>query len=297
MSEIWFLFAFLAAFSWATSDLLNKLSMSKGENEYNALLSRFLWAIPIIFLFYLKKSGLKTPEYKALIYIILVITGDISASLLYMKALKIGEISIVAPLTSFAPIFMVLTSIVILGEPPSKLSLFGILLVSLGSYILGIKNLQKGLLKPLTEVLLSKPGIYTICAAFIFSIDTSIAKVSLRYTDIYSFSFWYTLLFAIIFIILSKILNRPISPKSIAMRKGSIMIGILFGLGTISFMKAIETANISYVSAIGKVNMVISVIYGRIFFKERNFKNKLIGTIIILAGVILVITGSGKTET
>ena len=295
MSEIWFLFAFLAALSWATSDLVNKLSMSKGENEYNALLSRLLWAIPVIFIFYLEESGFKMPDYRALIYIILVIIGDISASLLYMKALKIGELSVVAPLTSFAPIFMVLTSVVVLGEPPSKTSLLGIVLVSLGSYILGIKNLQKGLLRPLTEVLLSKPGIYTICAAFIFSLDTSVAKISLRYTDIYSFSFWYTLLFAAIFIILSKILDRPISPKKIALRKEAIIIGILFGLGTISFMKAIEATNISYVSAIGKVNMIISVIYGRVFFRERNFKNKLIGTIIILAGVILVITGSSKS--
>ncbi|MGB9667685.1 MAG: EamA family transporter [Thermosulfidibacteraceae bacterium] len=295
MSETWFLFAFLAAFSWATSDLINKIGMSKGENEYNALMSRFLWAIPLIALFYLSKSDLKIPNLNAFLYITIVILGDIAASLLYMKALKMGEISVVAPLTSFAPVFMVLSSIIVLHEPPSLIPLAGIILVCLGSYILGIEDLRQGFTKPIKNILKSKAGIFTIAAAFIFSIDTSIAKISLRYTDVYSFSLWYTVTFTLTFIVLSKALKKPLDPKGIIFKKKTLLIGILFGIGTVSFMKAIESTNISYVSSVGKLNLIISVIYGKIFFNEKHFKNRLLGTIIIIIGVALVTYGSNKT--
>lgn len=287
---MWILSAIIAAFSWATSDLINKMAMNKGESEYTAIISRFLWSTPLVFLAYILNRT-HIPPLEFWFYLIAVIFGDIIASLLYMKALKIGEISLVAPLTSFAPIFMAIVSTIVLREPPTTTALVGIILVFLGSYSLGTSG-KTNLTEPIKKVLLTRAGIYTIIAAFIFSIDTSIAKISLNYTDIFSFSFWYTLLFLISAVILKKIKSRSIGIKRIALEKRNILIGTLFGIGTISFMNSIQQANISYVSAIGKLNMLISVIYGKIFFKEQNFAARVFGTVVIIVGVILVIFSS-----
>jgi uncharacterized membrane protein len=46
---------------------------------------------------------------------------------------------------------------------------------------------------------------------------------------------------------------------------------------------------VAYVIAIKRTNGMMSVLFGHFFFKEKNIKEKLLGSAIMLAGVLLII--------
>ena len=63
---------------------------------------------------------------------------NIIAVTLYLKALKITDLSLSVPIMSFTPLFLIFTSFFLLGEFPTVFGLLGIFLIVIGSYILNI---------------------------------------------------------------------------------------------------------------------------------------------------------------
>ncbi len=66
-------------------------------------------------------------------------------------------------------------------------------------------------------------------------------------------------------------------------------MGFLFAVGVFAFLKAIGVANIAYVSGVGRLSMVIAVLYGRFFFGEAHLRQRLAGSLIIFVGVFLIL--------
>ena len=60
------------------------------------------------------------------------------ALLIFFKALKKLDLSLAIPLLSFTPIFMLLSSFILLGEFPSLLGILGMILVVSGIYVLNL---------------------------------------------------------------------------------------------------------------------------------------------------------------
>lgn len=284
---MWMLFAFLAAFSWATADLFSKRLMNfDGKSEYVTLFARFIFSLPLLFVVYLATSPHRC-DVKFWLVNLVIIPGDVVASTLYIKALKLSPISIVVPLMSFAPVFMLLSSPIFLGEWPSPAGVLGVIMVTVGAYTLNINLSKYGIWEPLKALFKDKGPLYTIIAAAIFSVDTAFGKKAIYYSDVYFFSFWYSLLMSVAYL--------PVVYKN---SKGSLAdifkdwkfyaVGVLFGVGVLSFLVAIKLANIAYVSALGKVSMVIAVLYGKFFLGEESFKERLLGVFIMLAGIFLI---------
>ena len=289
---MWALFSVIAALSWATADLLSKIAMNRrGFDEYVTLYARFVFSLPILLLA-LSKSWPHHIHPAFWIMCILVIPGDIIASTLYIKALKISPISIVVPFMSFAPVFMLLTSPLLLKEWPSITGATGVLLVTAGAYILHINRIQEGLLEPIKAIYKEKGPILVILAAFIFSIDTAFGKKAVAYSDPIFFSFYYCLFMALGYTPLalkSQWLKRNLS--HVAKEPLLWGIGLCFAIGVVCFLYAIREANIAYVSALGKISMIVAVIYGRIFFHEEGIRRKIAGVFLMILGIYLIFRG------
>ncbi len=284
---MWMLFAFIAAFSWATADLFSKQLMNlEGKNEYITLFARFVFSIPPLALAcFLTKPH--TVNFRFWLVNLVVIPGDVIASTLYIKALNISPISIVVPLMSFAPVFMLLSSPIFLHEFPSFLGILGVITVTIGAYTLNINLRRESWLQPIKAIFFEKGPLYTIIAAAIFSIDTAFGKKAIIYSDVFFFSFAYSLMMSIVYfpIVIHK--SRD-SLRDLFLNWRFFAVGFLFASGVLSFLIAIKLANIAYVSAFGKISMVIAVLYGKLFFKEEAFKERLLGVFIMMIGIFLI---------
>lgn len=284
---MWYFFAFSAALSWATADLFSKVLMNrKGADEYVTLWSRFVFSLPFLGLALLLEG---VPRVGSVFWWTILgwLPGDLVASLLYIKAVKDYPLSLVVPLLSTAPIFMLLTSVVILGEYPSLLGLVGVVLVTFGAYTLNIHLRDEGLLAPLKAVYKVRGARYAVLAAFIFSVDTALGKMALRASSPAFFSFFYSLALGVAFIpIIARMSSRP---RMVLEDWRFGLVGFLFAAGVYAFLLAIGRANIAYVSGVGRLSMVIAVLYGRLFFGEIHWRQRLVGAFIILAGVLFIL--------
>ncbi len=280
----WALFAITAAVSWATADMLSKIAMTRrGYSERVTLFARFIHSLPFLLIPLIVSNH--QIDRRFWLYCLAVIPGDILASAMYIKALKISPISVVVPLMSFAPVFMLITSTLMLGEPPSTTGLIGVLLVTAGAYTLNLDRSSQGILAPLKAILTEKGPLMVIGAAAIFSIDTALGKEATKLSDPIFFSFFYSLFMSIGYApFLSKEKNRAV------LFKAPILYGVggCFALGVVSFLYAIKEANIAYVSATGKISMLVAILYGRFIFHEERTGQRMAGALLMLLGVYLI---------
>lgn len=101
----------------------------------------------------------------------LTVTGliNIAATVIIMKAISMGDLSQVIPMLSFTPLFMLISSPLIVGEMPKLTGIAGIILVVAGSYLLNIDFRSKDLLSPFRSLVKNKgTRLMLIVAFFIF---------------------------------------------------------------------------------------------------------------------------------
>ncbi len=285
---LWALAAFVASFSWATADLISKQLMNhRGENRYHTLWARFLASnLPMGVALWLQGIPPIGPHFWWAFPT--VILGDTVASICYITALEEAPISLTVPLLSSAPLFMLLTSSLILGEFPSVKGSLGVILVVTGAYLLNLHLAKGGALKPLKELVRSRASRLVLAAAFIFSLDTAFGKMVLQSTNVTFFGLTYCvgMGLAMVPVLIYKTGSLPLrkmaSPPFVA-------LGILFGTGILCFLYAMGETNIAYVSGVGRLSMVIAVLYGKFFFKEQHIAQRIAGSLVILSGVVLIL--------
>jgi len=135
------LLALLSAILWGSAPLLFKLGL-RGEVPplvgifYHNLTATLLSLLSILLI---KESLLYPAKYIVLISLGGLVSGFLGL-LLYYKAIKIGEVSVVAPVAATSPLWASLLAFLMLGESFSLLKLVGSLLVVLGVILITISR-------------------------------------------------------------------------------------------------------------------------------------------------------------
>lgn len=283
---IWVLYSLLSAFSWATSDAFTK-KISKAD-DYILILARFLYATPfvLLLLFFIRIPKLDSTFWYILIFAIPI---EMLAWILYIKAIRHSPLSLVSPFLAFTPVFLIFTSFIILGELPSLIGFFGILLVVAGAYILNLKEFNKGISEPIKVAFKEKGCVYMIITAFLFSITSVLGKIMVQKSSPLFFSAIYLPLVAIPFMIITFFTSRKKSIQLKSNFKNFFFTGLFFGLMTIFHTLAIRLVIVPYMSSLKRTSSIFSVLYGYFLFKEKNIKEKLFGTFIMLIGSTLIV--------
>ncbi|MCK5332414.1 EamA family transporter [Candidatus Parcubacteria bacterium] len=284
---LWMIFAFLTAISNSFKGVYGKKS-SKTVDVY--VVSWFLRFFGVVFLlpfFYFFEIPTLGDDY----WMALLIGGSLNAitTVLFIKALKISDISIVSPIATFTPLFLLVTSPLIVNEFPTTIGFIGVLFIILGSYFLNINEIKNGYLEPFKTLLKEKGASLMFIVAFIWSITSNIDKIGVQNSSSVFWVFSVNLFVAILIfpIFLLKVSNQKANIlKNI---NNLIILGLLTMLTLIFQMIAITLTLVIYVIAIKRTSAIFSVFWGYYFFKEKNFKNRLFGSLIMVLGVIFII--------
>lgn len=134
----WVFLALIAGFSTASVDALSKKAFDQ-DDEYKLSWVRLAYSLPF-FLLILAFVKIPKPDNIFFLAILVQLPLEIIATVLYMKAIKYSPLSLSVPFLSFTPIFLLLTSYILLGEIPGKLGFIGIILVCLGGYLLNFSS-------------------------------------------------------------------------------------------------------------------------------------------------------------
>ena len=204
-----------------------------------------------------------------------------------------GDLSQVYPLTVTGPIYIALWSVLLLDEKISLLGGLGILCIVYGAMTIQTNTLYIHLYK-LCKQLPKKTGILSaLLAAFFYSFGAIADKVGVTVGNFSA----YTLdlcIFMLIFHLIRMRFKHQLSALGSEMQKNSwpiILGGVAMLLSFITFRVGLQEVQASYASALRQVSTLFGLLLGYIVFKERFGPSRIISTLSIVLGTILIRLG------
>lgn len=282
-----FLLAFGTAISEALKDITSKYNLHHID-EYTAAFSmhlvQTLLLLPIILVL-----GLESMSLRFLMALMASSVLQLGVILLYFKAIKRSELSVTVPLITLTPLFMLLTSPLIIGEFPSALGVVGIVLIVAGTYISNISDDPKKIFAPFISLVKNQGSRYMLLVAFIWSITANLDKIGVEETSpiYWAFSKDFLILIYLIPILIIKS-KKPL--LQINNRKWQLlMVGFFKSTSVVTQMFAIQFILVPYVISIKRASSVFIILFAFLYMNERkNFRNRMIGIIIILLGLGII---------
>jgi drug/metabolite transporter (DMT)-like permease len=289
MENLWVILALISAFGGATLDALTKKTL-QNHNEYLIAWLRILFPVPLLLtcLLFIPVPALDREFFLA---ILTALPFEVAAYILYIKAIRTSPLSLTVPFLSLTPISLLIIPYLVLGERISFGGGTGILLIALGGYTLNLKELKKGFFEPFMAIGRNKGSLYMILAALIYGITNTYGKQAIEHSSPLFFGVIYNIVFSIAFtpIALNKcrLSLKEFSEKGLL--KYAIWFGILVPITVLFYTAAMGLAKVAYMVAVNRLSLLISIIYGRFLFGESGFRERLLGTLIMLAGFTMII--------
>lgn len=283
---IWLILGILTAFFEAVKDVFSKQNLKKSDEYVVA------WSLAFFSAIFLTPWVIYTgiPALNTQFWIALLIGGSINAvtAVLYIKAIKVSDLSLTVPLVALTPLFMLLTSPLIVGEYPNFFDCIGILLIVTGSYLLNIKEKSQGYLAPF-KALLKEPGPkFMLIVAFLWSITSNFDKIGVQNS---SPIFWLFSLFGTMSVLLLPVLLHKTPNPSRKILKQLPMLaamGFFNAVGVLCQMQALTLTLVVQVIAIKRTSVLMGVLFGHFIFKEKDIQQRLLGAAIMVFGVFFI---------
>ncbi len=285
---LWVPLALLTAVFESAKDILSKQRLRQAD----AYLVAWAWrcfALPFLLPLLLLSPF---PSLDGEFWGALLVSGVLNtvSAVLYMKALKASDLSLTVPMVAFSPLFLLLTSPMLLGETPGWSGAAGVLLIVAGSYRLGSAAGGRGLLAPL-RALLAEPGPrLMLLVALIWSVSANIDKIGVLHSTplVWAAALNAFMALALLPAVLLRQGGRRLLPQGLG---GLLLIGAAGGLGSACQMTAISLTLVPYVIAIKRSSTVMSTLWGHLRLGEAGMRRRLPAVLLMLAGVVLVTIG------
>lgn len=289
MGNPWILWALLSAFMTASNDALTK-KLLVIHDEYLIAWLRLLWALPFLFATF---AFIQIPEIDSVFFLAFftALPLEVTATVLYVKALKLSPLSLTVPFLSLTPIFLIVIPFLILGETISLAGVIGVLMIALGGYTLNIKEVRKGFLAPFIAIRRERGSLYMILVALIYSVTATLGKLAIQHSSPVFFGVVYYSALALAMTPLALFKNRKkyrVWPHSGAI-KASILPGFCQATGICAHMIAISLTQVAYMISVKRLSLLMGVLYGYLLFKETNIKERFVGTLLMIIGFALIV--------
>lgn len=289
---MWFFLSLSFALITSVTILLAKKVMSRTDEYFYVWISS-LFTLPFLFLIIVYFYRIPKFDYIFIWATFVATLINVVAGIAAYRAIKISEVSLVSPLSALNPIFTTIISWISLGERFGHKAIIGIIVICIGTYTLQISKLNKNPLEPLKSLFSSEGIRLSILAYFLWAITPIFQKISIfhTYPQVPAFASLSGLLGMVV--IFTFFIFRRLSNVWSFTKKNFItllLIGLLTGVGQTAAFAAFKLAPLGFATAIFKLSALFTVILGWLFFKEHEFKQRLISSLVMLAGVILLVT-------
>jgi len=283
---LWFLLSLLTAISHSTRDLFSKKSLQKVD-IYIIAWSIRSFALPFLLPILL---FIQIPILDSTFWYAVIIGGTLNliVSIIYMKAIKISPLSLTVPMLTFTPLFLLITSPIIVGEFPTIYGVIGILLIVLGAYVLNIRGIGKNLLTPFKMLVKEKGSVLMLIVAFVWSITSNIDKIAVQHSSPLFYTVVFNVFISCLFLPLLFVKSRKEIRKIPLNVKSLLLIGLFSALIPVFQFYAISLTLVAYVISIKRTSAIFSSLYGFFFFKEKHMKERLLGAVIMVIGVLFI---------
>ena len=218
--------------------------------------------------------------------------GAIGNALL-VKALQKGDLSILGPINAYKSIIGLVFGIILLGEVPDFYGISGVVIIIFGSYL--VLNTTEERFSP--ALLRNKEIQFRIGAMVLTAIEAVfVKKVIIASSPILAFFSW--CIFGAIFSFFILLIFRINPAKEFAKFRSNSLFRLLLlvlciGLMQLSTNFVFEYMDVAYALSLFQLSILVSVLLGYRVFHEKDIRQKIIGSVIMIAGSVLIILFGG----
>lgn len=289
----WYWLALSSALLSAFAAILQK----KALNEINALNFTVIVSVFVALFstFLIGKVDLSTAGS----YSMLVLFGksiiNATAFLCIMIALKNLEISRALPVLAASPMAVALLAFILLGESLSLTEVLGMVLIVLGTYVLELKK-NENIIAPFRVFVESKYHRIILIALGLMSLSAILDKLLLTSFKLPPLTFlvmqnYFFLIIFLLYRFLSGLKNRN-EKLFKGVSKNILIIIVLIAIATIGYrwtqIEATKLGPVGLVIAVKRLSVLFAVVIGAKLFKEENYLRKVLATLTIVAGALLI---------
>ncbi len=264
---------------WAT----DKLKMDSLTVSLGGMLAATALYFPIFF----SSLGAEPelfPSAQSTFYLLISIIINAVAFIFFIKALKSGDLSIIGPLENLRPVFVVLLAMLILGESFQTKIFAGAAIVAAGAFIVHLKN---NFSETVNGIFKSKVSFYMLAMAFLYGLAVNVDKLALASFSHTKYTFYIILGMTAIY---SAVYIKSKKPFKDVLNKWSVAFGILYAIALWGIFAALKLASPSIITPVQMLRTIFIALVGMIIFGEKNVKLRIIGGLIMLAGVWIVLS-------
>ncbi len=285
----WFAFAIITAFSLSSADALSKKALSRSD-EFVIVWVREGYALPFLLLglLFIQIPALESGFWQTLA---ILIPLEILALVLYVKAIRVSPLSLTIPFMAVSPVFILFIAFALLGEWPTPLGLVGVLCIAAGAYLLNANASKSGPLGPIKAIIKEPGSVMMLAVAFIYIITSTLGKVAVEHSSPVFFGFFYPLVLTII--LTPAIIYKGQLRQAFSRPATFIPIGALTAIMIITHFVAISMTDVAYMISVKRTSLLFSVLYGHFLFGEEDITQRLLGSSIMVMGVILITLSQG----
>lgn len=279
--------ALLSAVCATAKDIVSKKLAREVSGSVSAFAS-FLFALPyyLALLLVLYLLGLESFAVEGAFFTFILLRGlsDTAAEWMKMQALGSSDLSFVACFLALSPVFLIVTSPILTGEPITTTEIVALILVCCGAVLVAWKP----------GVSLAKADIrgmlWAVGAAFFFSVNTCFDKLAIQTASPTLAAFSVTVVAGLF---LLPTVWRSGANRSALRRyhRDFLLRGFFELVFMVAKLSALLVLSAPAVMALQRTSLVLNVVGGRAIFAEPDFPRRLIAALFVFSGVVLIVVG------
>ena len=208
-------------------------------------------------------------------------------------ALRSADLSVLGPINAYKAVLGLLLAVVLLGEVPTLSGLIGVALIVAGSYFV-IDRVPGQAHRSAFRQFTREPGVQLRFAALICSATESVflKRALLLSSPITTFLVWTVLCFAIA-AIGAVPRQRGVAAEITHLRsewRTLLWLSASSGLMQLATLVTFGKLQVGYSLALFQLSTLVTVYLGHRYFQERNIRRRLLGSIVMVIGAMLIVT-------
>jgi drug/metabolite transporter (DMT)-like permease len=251
-----------------------------------------------------------SPKIAFLIYLIINALLEGTAILLNYRALQVSPLSFCVPFMALTPVFLLPIGKFFLHEQISSGMIVGVFLVVTGSLVINRQLVANGWLEPAKAILREKGSRYMIIVAMLLACTAAIdkwfvtgggdAELGARVLRSFSLSLGKSMMLGLFFLLLaswrlsrkpreeSQTGSAPVWTAAWRDVPGWILLAGLFEATVLILqMVAVQLTVAAIVISIKRSGILLACVLGWFMFKERGITDRVIGSFVMISGVVV----------
>lgn len=286
---MWLCLAFLSAFFAGVTAILAKCGIRNVPSDLATALRTvvvlfFSWVM--VFVVGSQNTIIEIPA-KAAAFLVLSGLSTGASWLCYFHALQLGDVNKVTPVDKSSTILTMLLAMLFLGETPTWLTLAAMVLIAAGTYLMIERHNSSG--QPAGKSWF----LYAFGSALFAALTAIFGKVGMAEVE----SNLGTALRTVVVLVLAwAIVFARGQQKDIPSidRKSwlfLILSGFTTGASWLCYYGALhdEASRASVVVPIDKLSILVTILFSRVFLKERLSKKAFLGLVLLVCGTLLLL--------